>query len=161
MTTRPTLETEVNWVNGLAAVALFAVMASVFMTAGFPRPDGFGDGSITASIGYAMFDLLGQIPEGHGETEGFLVAFIVIAVVLDAALDGAVMLARREDEDGDVVTALTDGGRRFVGGSTGRSEGDSSGRSEGDSSGRSETGSDGAGSTETPSGSGTDAGGEN
>ncbi|PSP70739.1 hypothetical protein BRC70_05360, partial [Halobacteriales archaeon QH_6_68_27] len=59
--------------------------------------------AIVASIGYAMFDLVDLVPSGHGETEGFLVAFLTIAVVLDAALDGAVMLARREDD-------ATDGG---------------------------------------------------
>jgi len=114
MTTRPRLVTDVNYRNGAAAVALFAVMAWTFVTAQFPAPLGFGEGSITATIGYAMFDLLEQVPDGHGETEGFLVAFLVVAVVLDAALDGAVMLARREEDD-SVVTALADGGRRALG----------------------------------------------
>ena len=86
-----------------AALALFAVLAFVFVTAGLEAPRGFGEGAIVASIGYAMFDLVDLVPSGHGETEGFLVAFLTIAVVLDAALDGAVMLARREDD-------ATDGG---------------------------------------------------
>jgi NADH-quinone oxidoreductase subunit J len=114
MTTRPRLATNVNYVNGLAAAALFAVLAWTFLTAELLAPLGFGDGSITASIGFAMFDILELVPSGHGETEGFLVAFLTIAVALDAALGGAIMLARRE-EDGNVVTAITDGGRRVAG----------------------------------------------
>ena len=106
MTSRPRLATDINYVNGLAALALFVVMAYVFMTSDISGPAGFADGSIVASIGYAMFDMLDQ---GAIEAEGFLVAFIVIALVLDAALDGAVMLARRE-EDEQSVTALADGG---------------------------------------------------
>jgi NADH-quinone oxidoreductase subunit J len=112
MTTRPRLATNVNYVAGLAAVLLFAVFAAVFVGAGFPYPEGFGEGSITAGIGYAMFDMVDQAAY---ESESFLVAFEIIDVVLVAALVGAVMLARRED-DGSVVTALTDGGRRLVGG---------------------------------------------
>ncbi|WP_123533173.1 hypothetical protein [Halosimplex salinum] len=111
MTTRPRLATDVNYVNGLAALALFAVMGYVFMTSELGMPAGFADGSITASIGYAMFDMLDQAAI---EAEGFLVAFIVIALVLDAALDGAVMLARREDDE-SVVAAITDGGRPLSG----------------------------------------------
>ncbi|WP_436910032.1 hypothetical protein [Halosimplex marinum] len=111
MTSRPRLATDVNYVNGLAAVALFAVMAYVFLTSELGDPAGFPDGSIVASIGYAMFNMVDQaaIP-----AESFLVAFIIIALVLDAALDGAVTLARREDDE-SVVTALTDGGRRLAG----------------------------------------------
>lgn len=114
MTSRPRFATEVNYTNGLAAVALFAVLAWTFVTAGFLPPLGFDQGEITRSIGFAMFDMLDQIPAAHGQTEGFLVAFIVIAVVLDAALDGAVMLARREGEEDSLVTALADGGRRLT-----------------------------------------------
>jgi len=111
MTSRPRLATDVNYVNGLAAVALFAVMAYVFVTSELGNPTGFADGSIVASIGYAMFNMVDQAAI---QAESFLVAFIIIALVLDAALDGAVMLARREDDD-SVVTALTDGGRRIAG----------------------------------------------
>jgi NADH-quinone oxidoreductase subunit J len=109
MTSRPRLATDVSYRKGAGAVLLFAVLAWTFVQAPLPAPQGFGEGSITRSIGFALFDMLELIPAGHGETESFLVAFIVIAVVLDAALDGAVMLARRED-DGTVVTAIADGG---------------------------------------------------
>jgi len=98
MTSRPRLATNVNYVNGVAALALFAVLAYVFVTAGLGKPAGIGEGSVVATIGFSMFDMLELVPESHGNTEGFLVAFLTIAVVLDAALDGAVMLARRDDE---------------------------------------------------------------
>ena len=111
MTTRPRLATNVNFVNGVAALALFVVIAYVFVTAELPAPNGFPDGSVTRSIGFAMFDLPGQAAIS---SEGFLVAFEIIDVVLVAALVGAVMLARREEDD-SVVTALTDGGRRLAG----------------------------------------------
>jgi NADH-quinone oxidoreductase subunit J len=111
MTSRPRLFTEANYLNGFAALLLFAVLAVVFVGAGFPVPEGFGDGSVTATIGYALFDMTDQAAH---ESESFLVAFLVIAVVLDAALDGAVMLARRDDEEG-LATALADGGRRLRG----------------------------------------------
>jgi len=59
-------------------------------------------GSITESIGYAMFDLrtIQPLP-----AESFLVGFLLIAVVLDAALEAAVHLARRGSAD-EVLTAL-------------------------------------------------------
>jgi len=107
MTTRPEIATEANWLTGLAAAALFAVFAAVFLGADLPSAAGFpGDGSITASIGYAMFNM-GDL--AAYESEQFLVAFEIIDVVLVAALVGAVMLARREE--GSVRGALTDGGR--------------------------------------------------
>jgi NADH-quinone oxidoreductase subunit J len=77
----------------------------VFLTSSFGEAAGFpGDGSITAAIGYAMFNL----DAGAFPSEGFLVSFIVIAVVLDAALDVAVMLGEREEEG----SVATDGGDR-------------------------------------------------
>jgi NADH-quinone oxidoreductase subunit J len=83
---------------GLAAVALFAVIAYVVLTANFPSNVGFtGDVSITANLGYLMFDMVEQ---ASVRGEGFLVAFIVTALVLDAALGGSVMLATR-DEGGE------------------------------------------------------------
>lgn len=105
MTSRPRLATErINAVQGLAAVALFLVLAVVFVTAQFGPSNGFSpDASITASIGYALLNLPGaDIP-----AEGFLAAFLIIAILLDAALEGSVMLATREAED-----VATDGGKR-------------------------------------------------
>lgn len=84
---------------GLVAVGLFALMAVTFLTASFPDAAGFPDVSIVSGIGYA---LIGE-PAAAGEeavyehTESFLLALVLIAVVLDAALDGAVMLAERDD----------------------------------------------------------------
>ena len=108
-TTRPELDLGSHLVPGLAALALFAVMAATFITAEFPAPQGFpADANITASIGYAMFNLdFGSVP-----AESFLVAFRVIAIALDAALDGAIILARRES-DGKNVSLLADGGREL------------------------------------------------
>ena len=98
---------------GLAAVALFGVLAAVVLgsASGFGAAKGFGDVSIVHNIGYALFDIdLGGIP-----TEGFLAAFLIIAIALDVALDSAVYLAKQEDE-GTIVSALTDGGRDIVDG---------------------------------------------
>ncbi|MDL5363681.1 proton-conducting membrane transporter [Halalkalicoccus sp. NIPERK01] len=96
MPTRPRLRLGGHLLPGLAAVALFCVLAFVFVTASFPAPQGFPDGAnITANIGYAMFNIdAGEVP-----AEGFIVAFFAIAIVLDAALDGAVMLARKEEAE--------------------------------------------------------------
>lgn len=102
MTTRPSISTEGNWLAGIGAVALFGVLSYVFLTSGIPAPAGFPDASIMESIGFAMFNLDRAIP-----SEGFLVAFIIIAVVLDAALDGSLMLAKREEEAEETAT---DGG---------------------------------------------------
>jgi NADH-quinone oxidoreductase subunit J len=109
MTTKPELDLGSHLMPGLAAAALFVVMAATVVSASFPDPEGFAEGAnVTASIGYAMFNLgLGDIPG-----ESFLVAFIVIAVTLDVALDGAVHLATREDDDGN-PTLLADGGREL------------------------------------------------
>jgi NADH-quinone oxidoreductase subunit J len=89
---------------GIAAVALFAVLAWVFVGAEFGEAAaGFaGDAGVTASIGYAMFNIGAEnaIP-----SEGFLIPFEIIDLVLVAALVGAVMLARR-DEGGKITSAL-------------------------------------------------------
>ncbi|MDR5673786.1 NADH dehydrogenase subunit J2 [Halalkaliarchaeum sp. AArc-CO] len=79
---------------GLAAVALFVVMAVVFVTAPFGAAAGFPEGeSLVMNLGYALFDLeLGGIP-----AEGFLAAFLIIAIALDVAIDSAIFLAKRED----------------------------------------------------------------
>jgi len=124
MTDKPSLNTEGNYVAGLAAVALFVVLSVVFLTTSFPTPAGFPEGAaITKSLGAAMFDIApGQLMD-DGEAavpaEGFLVAFLLIGVLLDAALDGAVMLAKREEAgenvglgtgDTDEAAVAADGG---------------------------------------------------
>jgi NADH-quinone oxidoreductase subunit J len=109
VSSRPEFAEDISFLPGLAAVALFGVMAAVFVnvqfesaTAGFPA-----DASITASLGYVLLDLNGTtLAEA---TPGFLAAFIIVAVLLDAALDASVYLADRE-EGGD--TARADGGDR-------------------------------------------------
>jgi len=89
----PSLKLGPNTVRGLGAVALFAVLAFAVLRSTFAAPAGFpADASITASMGYALFDLAG----GDVPSEGFLAAFEIIDVVLVAALVAAVMLARRE-----------------------------------------------------------------
>jgi len=99
---RPRLDLGRHMLPGLAAVALFCVMAWVFLGASFGDAAGFPDGvSVVGTIGYALIDANPtEIP-----TEGFMAALIILALVLDAALDGAIHLARRE-EDGETVTAL-------------------------------------------------------
>ena len=106
MTTRPRLVDDANWTAGIAAIGLFVVLAAVFVTAGFPDPAGFAEGSITASIGYAMFDMTDLATH---QSESFLVVFEIIDAVLVAAVVVAVMLARRDDSP--VLGVLTDGGR--------------------------------------------------
>ena len=114
---RPQLNTEGSLLPGLAAVALFAVLAAVFVTVSFPAPAGFPSGdAITKSLGAAMFDIAPTAIMDDGEAavpgEGFLVAFLIIGVLLDAALDGAVMLAKREEAGENVgrgTDAETDG----------------------------------------------------
>lgn len=103
MTTKPKLNDADRWWPGVAALALFGVLAYVFATASFGQAQGFPNGAdITASIGYAMFNIGAQEAVS---SEGFLIAFEIIDLVLVAALVGAVMLARR-DEAGEVVSAL-------------------------------------------------------
>lgn len=95
---------------GVIAVGLFATMALTFLTAGgtglfetfFTDPEGFPDVSIVSGIGYALIgEPAAAGPEAvYENTESFLVALVVLAVVLDAALDGALMLASR-DEGGE------------------------------------------------------------
>ena len=108
---RPRLRTEGNFVPGLAAVALFAVFAAVFLRASFGTPAGFGaDAAVMESLGAAMFNLDPAPLVGDASpipSEGFLIAFEIVDVVLVAALVGAVMLARRE-EDGENVTVGTE-----------------------------------------------------
>ena len=105
--TTPEFRIGPHLVRGLGGVALFAVLAWAVLSSTIGSPAGFpADASITASIGYAMFDL----PGGNVPAEGFLAAFEIIDVVLVAALVGAVMLARRET-GGTMTSGLrSDGG---------------------------------------------------
>jgi len=99
----------------VAVGLLFAVLAFTALSAEFGFESiGFpADASIVHNIGYALFNLaeyeLGSVP-----SEGFLAAFLIAAVALDVAVDGAVYLAKREEDD-SIVSALgqafTDGGR--------------------------------------------------
>ena len=99
-------------VPGVAALALFGVLAAAVLgsAGGFGPAAGFpADESVVHNIGYALFDIdLGGIA-----AEGFLAAFLLIALALDIALDSAIYLAKRED-GGSIVSALTDGGRDVV-----------------------------------------------
>ena len=110
MTNKPTLKRDLDAVAGLAALALFVVMTAVFVGATFGQPEGFEAGiSITAGIGYAMFNITGGFVPVEGE--GLLAAFLIIALVLDAALEGSIMLARRErDEDQPTSSERPNGG---------------------------------------------------
>ena len=95
MTTRPELAKDVDLFPGLVAAGLFGVMAAIILGASFAGAVGFeANAPITATIGYALIDLEG--PASMLPTEGFLAALIIIAFVLDAALGGAVLLARRD-----------------------------------------------------------------
>ena len=106
VTSRPRLRLGPHLLRGIGAVALFAFIASVVIRTPFAEGAGFpADASITAAIGYALFDLQG----GAVPSEPFLVAFEIIDVVLVAALVGAVMLARR-DVGGRIAGALRSGG---------------------------------------------------
>jgi NADH-quinone oxidoreductase subunit J len=102
MTTRPRLRDPSTFVPGIVAVALFAVLATVFLGAGFGDAAGFAaDVNITASIGYAMLGLGGVAGPNTVASEGFLAAFEIIDAVLVGALVGAVLLAIRDEEGGD------------------------------------------------------------
>ncbi|WP_255169986.1 hypothetical protein [Natrononativus amylolyticus] len=105
MTTGPKLRLGKALVPGVLAVALFAVMALIVLNTPFGGMEGFspGDTTITDNIGYAMLDLT-ELQEI--DSEPFLASFLLAAVVLDAALDASLVLAKRE-EAGEPVTALS------------------------------------------------------
>jgi NADH-quinone oxidoreductase subunit J len=110
MTTGPKLRVGQSLLPGVLAVALFGAMALIAFNTGFSdEMTGYPEGiSVTAELGYAMFDFTAlQSTEGNvGATEQFLAAVFLIAVVLDAALDAALVLAKRET-DGKPTSALT------------------------------------------------------
>jgi hypothetical protein len=82
-------------------VGVFALFAAVVFAAEFGSIAGFTDGgiSIVEDMGYA---LIGSPGEGTIDgTEDFLVALLLVAILLDAALDGALLLAKRDDGGDD------------------------------------------------------------
>ena len=108
MTTKPELATDIDLFPGLVAAALFGVFAVIFLGATFAGATGFEtDAPITASIGYAMFNLGGG--PSTVASEGFLATFEIIDVVLVAALVVAVMLARRRS--GQLLARIRGGDR--------------------------------------------------
>ena len=82
-------------VPGGVAAGLFGLLAWVAATSEFGPTAGFPETSLVAGIGYA---LIGLPADAGVPTEGFLVAFIAIAVVLDVALDGALLLSEQESD---------------------------------------------------------------
>ncbi|WP_227376057.1 proton-conducting membrane transporter [Haladaptatus halobius] len=111
MTSRPRMRDPAKMLPGIVALVLFVVLAVVFLGASFGAPQGFPNGAnITASIGYAMFNIFNVGGENIVQSEGFLIVFEIIDLVLVAALAAAVMLARREDV-GITESIRTDGGR--------------------------------------------------
>jgi len=110
MTSRPRLiDLNRGLVPGLIALGLFAIMAVIFLTANDTGPfesafesEGFPDASVISGIGYALIGSAAAAGSEalYGATEHFLVALLLLGVLLDAALDGALMLAKR-DEGGE------------------------------------------------------------
>ncbi len=96
MTSRPRpVSLDRSLLPGLAAVGLFALLAAVFIaadTSTLVETWGFPGGSIVGSIGAALIGIESEVP-----VESFVVALLVIAIALDAALDGSLMLAKREE----------------------------------------------------------------
>ncbi|WP_435097687.1 hypothetical protein [Halarchaeum sp. P4] len=94
MTSRPKLATNANFARGLGALALFAVLAGAFLLTEFGPAAWYPEGaSVTAGIGYALFDMSGQTPLID---TGFLAAFETVDFVLVAALVAAITLARKD-----------------------------------------------------------------
>jgi len=99
MTTRPScIDFDRTLIPGLIAVGLFGLLSLAFLTEGFSEAAGFPDVSIVGGIGYAIIGAPAEA--GVAGTASFFVALILLAIVLDAALDGALMLAKR-DEGGE------------------------------------------------------------
>ena len=87
-------------VPGVLALGLFGVLALVVVGTNFGEFASFEDVSVTSAIGYALFDFETlQQREGVPGTEPFLISFLLIAVVLDAALDASLVLAKRESDE--------------------------------------------------------------
>ena len=102
------VELDKRMAPGVLSAILFVVLVAIFLTTSFDEMAGFPDGiSITSEIGYAMFGF-DTLQSGEGaiaQTENFLAAFLLIAVVLDAALDASLVLAKREDHGESVAPA--------------------------------------------------------
>jgi NADH-quinone oxidoreductase subunit J len=97
-----------NLLPGVGAVALFLLLAIVFVRARFGPVEGFpAEASVVEAIGYAMFNLDG----GGVPSAGFLAAFEIVDLVLVAALVGSVMLARREGEAEGTLSEDEGGGQ--------------------------------------------------
>lgn len=99
MTTRPQLiDIDRRIVLGLIPLALFATIATFVLTTDFAAVEvvGFEGGrlSIVEDMGYSF---IGAPEVAEIDTEDFLVGLVLIAILLDAALDGALMLAKRDD----------------------------------------------------------------
>lgn len=105
MTTRPRLRIGRHLWPGLIAVGLFVALVTAMLRPFGDAPIGstFGTGqgfpageSVVANIGYALLDVGGTAIAA----DSFLVALILTAVLLDAALSGAILLASRDYQVG-------------------------------------------------------------
>lgn len=98
MTRRPQLRLGSHLLPGIIAIAVFGVFLAMIAVSEFDFPDaGFPtDESVVQNIGFALLNIdAGAIP-----ADGFLVPLLTVAVVLDAALGGAIMLATRDEDEG-------------------------------------------------------------
>lgn len=108
---RPRLKLGPQLARGLPAVVLFVVFALSILGRDLTWANQPLDGTgVTEAIGFALLNIDPvDVATDYPAAEGFLPALILLALVLDAALDGAVHLASREDE-GSIVTALASEG---------------------------------------------------
>ena len=107
MTSRPRpIHLNRSLLPGLIAAALFAIMTVVFLTANGTgiaesafETNGFPDSSVIVGIGYALIGAAEAAgPEVlYRNTGSFVVSLLLLGVLLDAPLDGALMLAKRDD----------------------------------------------------------------
>ncbi|WP_233739873.1 hypothetical protein [Halovenus carboxidivorans] len=98
MTTRPRLiDLDRRLLLGLLPLGLFAAIAVFVLTTDFSGVTVSNLGGGLGVVEGMAYSFIGAPELSEFETENFLVALVLIAVLLDAALDGALMLAKRDD----------------------------------------------------------------
>ncbi len=79
---------------GVGAVVIFGVIALSVYGSTFDQPVGFSGGAVIEALGLAVINAPTELA-----TIGFVVPLVLLAIVLDAAVDGAIYLARRDSEE--------------------------------------------------------------
>ncbi len=92
--TRRATDGQSRLLAGVGAIVMFGTIAGAVYGSPFDDAVGFSGEAVIEGVGLALVNAPTDLA-----TIGFVVPLVLLAIVLDAAVDGAIYLARRETDE--------------------------------------------------------------